>query len=145
MLKRCYSKRLFLRVFFTLAILFLSLHLITGYQDTIGTGEPQITVPTVTEWTAGSTVITFCLQDFALMPHLRVMVNNQITGSFNNRYFTVAVQEGDSISLDGTFYNMPVNVEVFDASSGVIHPKTGSVLRVYGNVVSLGTVEINGS
>ncbi|MFZ5632709.1 MAG: hypothetical protein ACOY40_07650 [Bacillota bacterium] len=144
MSKTSHGQRFFIRLFFTAAILFLSLQIISGYRDTMGYRYARLTGNEAGDWTYGSQVVTFFLQEYALMPYLRVLVNSEVKGVFNNRYVTVAVHEGDSIELDGTFYNRPVSVEVLDVSERVVNPRKGAVLRLHGNMLSLGKVKING-
>ena len=134
---------IFTRVLFTLFVIFLSFQILTGFKEAKGeTGS--LTQSRTSEWTPGSPVITFYLKDYSLLPRVRVLVNDEVKGSFNNRYVTVEVHQGDIIHLDGTFYNSPVNIEVLSVTRGIIHPRGGEIFRLNGNLLSLGKVAAAG-
>jgi len=96
----------------------------------------------VADWTADRQLVTFYLHDYSLLPYVRVVVNGEVKGAFSSRYVTVAVQEGDSLALDGTFYNRPVKVEVLDVSGGVKSPRRGDLIQINGGLVKLGQVAV---
>jgi hypothetical protein len=125
-----------MRVFFSSVILFLSLHLMSNYKNSAW-GDHRNAAVTVKDWDCDSHIVTFFLRDYSLMPHVKVLVNGEVRGVFNNRYVTVAVREGDRIDIDGTFYERPINIEVLDVSRGINNPPKGSVFTLKGTVVSL--------
>lgn len=133
-----YAERLLVRVIFSAVVLFFSARIIAGYFGPEAAGGGRLEESGISAWTPGSQVITFSLQDYSLMPYVRVLVNDEVRGSFDSRYVTVAVQEGDVIALDGTFYDRPVAVEVMDVSGGVKNPLRGAVYRLDGNVARIG-------
>lgn len=139
-----YAGRLLLRVLFSAVILFFSLQIFSGYRDMPAENSGRLSGRGETDWVSGSQVVTFFLADYSLLPYVRVLVNGEVKGSFEKRYVTVAVREGDSIAIDGTFYARQVSIEVLDVSSGVKSPRKGSVYRLNGSVISLGEVKISG-
>lgn len=144
MFTRPYAQSIILRVFFSVVILFFSLNVFSAYMDRPAEMSAPPLGSSVSDWTPGHPVLTLYLQEYTLMPYVRVLVNGEVKGSFRSRYVTVAVQDGDSVSLDGTFYNLPVNIEVLDVSNGIISPGKGSVLTLQGNVINLEKVKISG-
>lgn len=134
-----YAERVLVRLLFSAAVLFLSLRLVSSW------GEPAPAAgwqpASGSDWSGDSRVVTFYLREYQLMPYARVVVNGEVRGGFTGRYLTVAVHDGDSLALDGTFYNRPISVEVLDVSSGVKVPRKGEVITLKGNVVPLGRVE----
>ena len=134
-----FAEKLLIRLLFTAVVLFLSVHIMA---DSGGTERETIGTPAMIagEWTCGSQVVTFFLRDYSLMPHLKVLVNGEERGKFQNRYVTVAVTEGDFISIDSTFYSRPASIEVLDVSQGLKNPGKGEVFRLKGNVAAVGIV-----
>lgn len=132
------------RVLFSVFVIFLSLHLLTDFRGAGGHAGGSPAAPHQGEWNFSSPVVMFYLKDYSLMPHLKVLVNGEVKGVFNNRYVAVEVGPGDAISLDGTYYNRPVYIEVLDVSKEVANPKTGAVHKVNGNIISLGKVSLRG-
>ncbi|MHB8158656.1 MAG: hypothetical protein ACYDEQ_14935 [Desulfocucumaceae bacterium] len=82
--------------------------------------------------------MTLYLSDYSLLPHLRVLVNGEVKVTFNSRYLALAVNSGDVIAVDGTFYKRPVKVEVYNVSKNIKSPRCGDRLQLNGNVASLG-------
>lgn len=138
-----YAERLLVRLLFTSVVLFFSLHIVMVYRDSVSAYSGPFSAGPG-DWPPDSPVVTLFLQDYSLMPYVRVVVNGEVKGAFNHRYVTVAVQDGDSLALDGTFYKRPVRVEIFDVSGGVISPGKGRVITLNGNMAPLGRVKIKG-
>ncbi|MFZ5647742.1 MAG: hypothetical protein ACOY30_09020 [Bacillota bacterium] len=140
MQKAGFTETIIVRIVFSVFVIFLSLHLLTDFRSAGGQASESPAAPLQGEWNFESPVVTFYLRDYSLLPHLKVLVNGEVKGAFNNRYVTVEVHPGDVISLDGTYYNRPVNIEVMDVSKGVTSPRSGVVYKLNGNILSLGKV-----
>ncbi len=137
------AEKLLSRMLFAAAALFLSLQLASGYRDQAAV-DGRSPFGNGAGWAEGGQAVTFYLRDYSLLPYVRVVVNNEVRGNFKNRYVTVAVHDGDSLVIDGTFYNRPVSIEVLDVSGAVRFPRKGDVINLNGNLVSLGRVETEG-
>jgi len=138
------AERLLVRILFTSVVLFFSLQIFTGFNESLSTSGNLYPAKQTADWPTGSPVVTLYLHDYFLMPYLRVVVNGEVKGAFSQRYVTVAVQDGDSLAVDGTFYKRQVRVEVLDVSGGVMSPGKGLILTLSGNVAPLGRVRIKG-
>lgn len=88
-------------------------------------------------------VVTLQLNNFSTLPRAKVLVNQEVRGEFRDRYVTVAVRNGDTIEVDGTFYSHPVEIVVLDVSPGVLAPSSGQQLKLQGGVTKVGTVRIS--
>lgn len=136
-----FIEKLLIRLIFSAVIFLLFFQIITSFKESIGEENHLVNGNSTKDWTYESEVITFFLKDYSLMPHLKVIVNGEVKGTFKNRYVTVAVHGGDVLSLDGTFYEIPVRIEVLNISGGIKHPKKGSVLKLHGNILPVGMVK----
>lgn len=136
-----FVERLLIRILFSFIVLFLSIHLINGYKDnsSLTALNPNNPVP---DWTYDSMVVIFALQEYSLLPYAKVIVNGSVKGNFTGRYVTVSVRDGDEIDLDGTYYNLPVHIEVMNVSDGLTNPVAGTVYNLNGGLVSLGAVTV---
>ena len=124
----------------TFAVIFLSIHVMSNYSFSENPYEPVNTAGTTSDISADTRVITLYLKDYSLLPHMRVLVNGDVRGEFKNRYVTVTVNSGDMISIDGTYYNLPVTVEVLNSSKSVTSPRPGDIFHVKGDIAALGKV-----
>ncbi len=86
--------------------------------------------------------ITFYLENFSTLPHLKVLVNGTEVGEFKDRYLTIPVYHGDLIEIDGTFYEHPVSVQVFNTTDNIIKPAVGHKLTINGEVKRVGSVKM---
>lgn len=132
------------RIIFSLVIIFLSLQLFGGFRDYYSTPGATATAEQTYYFSGDEQVVTLYLQKYSLLPRLKVLVNGESRGSFNSRYVTVAVRSGDVITLDGTFYKRPVDIEILDSSKAVRSPSKGKILHLNGTIISLGKVVTSG-
>ncbi|MCL5058135.1 MAG: hypothetical protein M1130_09105 [Actinobacteria bacterium] len=128
------------RLIFSLGVIFLSLHLLGGLGQYQSSYDAAPASGPAGEFSGDEQVITLYLHDYSLLPYLKVLVNNEVRGSFQNRYVTVPVLSGDSIAIDGTFYKEPLTVEVLNTPGTVTRPRKGETIRLNGNVAGLGRV-----
>jgi len=128
------------RLIISLGIVFLSLHLLGGLGQYQSSYDAAAASGPAGEFSGDEQVITLYLHDYSLLPYLKVLVNNEVRGSFLNRYVTVPVRSGDSIAIDGTYYKEMLTVEVFNVSGAVTRPRSGETIRLNGNVAGLGNV-----
>ncbi|MFZ5644142.1 MAG: hypothetical protein ACOY46_11175 [Bacillota bacterium] len=128
------------RLLLTFALIFLSLHVLSADRLSENQYDAVNTTGTAADISADTRVITLFLRDYSLLPHMRVLVNGDVRGEFKNRYVTVTVNSGDVVSIDGTYYNMPVRVELLNASKAVTSPRPGDIFNVKGNITTLGKV-----
>lgn len=128
------------RLIFSLAIIFLTLHLLGVPGQYNGSPDAAPASGSSWEFSGDEQVITLYLHDYSLLPYLKVLVNNEVKGTFLNRYVTVPVRNGDSIAIDGTFYKEPLTIEVLNVPMAVTRPRSGETIRLNGNVAGLGKV-----
>ena len=133
-----YFESVAVRLLFSAVIIFLSIHLINDFRYTYSGGDIVPASSAVENISADSQLVTLYLSDYSLLPHLRVLVNGEVKGTFNSRYLALAVNSGDVIAVDGTFYKRPVKVEVYNVSKNIKSPRCGDRLQLNGNVASLG-------
>lgn len=85
--------------------------------------------------------ITFYLENYSALPHLAVLVNNGKVAAFNNRYVTIAVQHGDVISIDSTFYRHSTKVKIINISSDINNQLVDKQITLHSNIVPVCTIK----
>lgn len=133
------GEKIMVRVLFTMTLLFFSFQVFSAYQQAMVVNNTSNTKPV---WSSDTPVVTFYLRDYASMPYAHVLLNGEVAGSFQQRYLTIPVHSGDLLSLDGSFYGRPINIEIFNASKGVKNPEKGKSIQLNGNIISLGKVTL---
>jgi hypothetical protein len=129
------------RLLLSLGIIFLSLHLLGVPGENAG-GLPETARATEynREFSPDDPVVILYLRDYSLLPHLKVLVNSEVRGTFQSRYVTVPVHSGDTLAIDGTFYSQPLSIEVLSTSKAITSPRSGEIVHLNGNVAHLGRV-----
>lgn len=128
------------RLLLSLGIIFLSLHLLGGAGQNTADPETAPASAAKVEFNADDPVITLYLKDYSLLPYLKVLVNRELRGTFQSRYVTIPVQNGDSIAVDGTYYREPLSIEILTTSRAITKPHSGEIIHLNGNVAELGQV-----
>lgn len=85
--------------------------------------------------------ITLALVNYSSLQKAKVLVNGKSVGTFLNKYVLVNVKEGDILEIDGTFYNHPIKVEVYETEPAVKGLKEGQKFTVKKEILTL--TEIN--
>lgn len=85
--------------------------------------------------------ITLYLKEYPSLPKMHVLVNGEPAASFNSRYVTLQVDREDDITLDASFYDLAVEVEVVHITEEVVSPAKGKTVTVEG-ITQLGKVQL---
>lgn len=87
-------------------------------------------------------LVTFQLLDYSALPKASVLLNGEKRGSFEHRYVTVPVTDGDILAIDATFYKHPASFRIIETYGNIKWPKKGMEIKVQGITRKIGTVII---
>jgi len=88
-------------------------------------------------------LVTFQLLDYSTLPRAAVLVNGEKRGSFQYRYVTVPVADGDELAIDAAFYEQPVSFKIIETYGNVRWPESGMIVKVHGTTKKIGKVIID--
>ena len=86
--------------------------------------------------------ITFYLENYSAVPHLAVLINDSKVAAFNDRYVTIAVQHGDVVTIDSTFYRHTTKVKIINVSSDINNQLVDKQITLHSNIVPVCTIKI---
>lgn len=84
--------------------------------------------------------ITLELTNFSAMEKAVILVNGQVVADFREKRVTIPVNSGDTLEVDGSFYQYPLAILIQDVSNNVGYPKENQVIKVEQSRVNLGRI-----
>lgn len=84
--------------------------------------------------------ITVDLLNDLSLPQVWLIVNGERVSNFSSGIVTISVKEGDSISIDSSFYSQPLWFEITFLSSDISSWQVGQQFRLNNNQKRLGIV-----
>jgi len=85
--------------------------------------------------------LTIELKDFSSLSKAKLLINGQETSDFRDKKITVKVYPDDVISIDGSFYNRPLEFKVSEASPNISNPTPNQIIKTNSTVESFGKVK----
>ena len=89
---------------------------------------------------AGS--ITLELTNYSSLEKALVIVNGQVAGDFREKRITIPVQAGDTVEVDGSYYQYPLSILVLQVSDNIASPKEKQVVKVEGSRGRVGQITV---
>ena len=77
---------------------------------------------------------------FSSLPLAKIVVNGKEKYSFTEQRLTVEANAGDTIEIDSTAYNFPLNYKIEAVSANLAYPQRGQSFTANQTIVMLGKV-----
>jgi len=94
---------------------------------------------------AAFSTVTIRLENFSSLQKAKLLINDSVVADFRDKQVTVRVNPHDVLSIDGSYYTHRLVFKIVSASKNVAQPKTGRMVEVYKNQVSLDPVDVSES
>ncbi len=78
------------------------------------------------------------ISQFSSLPRAQILVNGQTKAAFTGKRATVTVDAGDTIEIDATAYNFPIEFNIAAVSSNLAFPEKGQVYAANQGIVMIG-------
>lgn len=79
---------------------------------------------------------------FSSLPRARILVNGAERSAFNGKRVSLAVQAGDTVEIDATAYDFPVEFRVTAVSSNLVFPDRSQSYTANRTMVMVGKVVV---
>ena len=79
---------------------------------------------------------------FSSLPRARILVNGAERATFNGKRVSLPVQAGDTVEIDSTAYNFPIEFSVAAASANLVFPEKSQKYTANQTVVMVGKVVV---
>jgi len=86
--------------------------------------------------------VTIQIENFSSLEKAVLLINGKKVTDFRQKQVTVKVSPGDVLAIDGSFYIHELIFKVAAVSENVAQPEIGQVIRVKGDVVTIGEVKL---
>ena len=84
--------------------------------------------------------VTLKIDKFSALPKAKVLVNGQERARFDENKTTVSLQASDTLEIDSTAYNFPIDYEIASTSSTLEFPSPGQKYTANQAVVMVGKI-----
>ncbi len=78
------------------------------------------------------------INQFSSLPRAQVLVNGKPKANFTGKRVNVTIQAGDTIEVDATAYNFPIDFNIAAVSSNLAFPEKGQVYTANQAIVMIG-------
>jgi hypothetical protein len=85
-------------------------------------------------------VLTIEVEKYSALPKAVILVNNRERARFENREVTLEVMAGDTIEIDSTAYDFPIDYRIRSVSDNLSFPEKDSVYTANHSIVMIGKV-----
>ncbi|MEQ8200851.1 MAG: hypothetical protein ABRQ24_05455 [Syntrophomonadaceae bacterium] len=96
--------------------------------------------PDVEEAVSPQARLALEISHFSSLPRARILVNGSERTSFNGKQVNLAVQAGDTVEIDATAYNFPIEFSVTAVSSNLVFPEKNLKYTANQTMVMIGKV-----
>lgn len=100
--------------------------------------RPDPTPPAKVE--SPDAVLTIVIEEYSALPKAVILVNNKERTRFENREVRLEVMAGDTIEIDSTSYDFPINYRINSVSDNLSFPEKDSVYTANHSIVMIGKV-----
>jgi hypothetical protein len=77
---------------------------------------------------------------YSSLPRAKILVNGQEKYNFADKKVTVEINAGDTIEIDSTAYNFPIDYKVTAVSSNLASPEQGQTYTANQTIVMVGKI-----
>lgn len=90
--------------------------------------------------TSPNALITISIKDYSALPKAAVLVNGKKSASFNTNQVQLRVRAEDTLEIDSTAYNFPVEYSITDQSANLSFPRQGQAFTGNQSIVMMGKI-----
>jgi hypothetical protein len=77
---------------------------------------------------------------YSSLPRAKILINGQEKYNFTDKKVTVDINAGDTVEIDSTAYNFPIDYKVMAVSSNLAFPDQGQTYTANQTIVMVGKV-----
>lgn len=85
-------------------------------------------------------VLTIAVQQYSALPKSVILVNGKERAYFEDRQVRLEVMAGDTIEIDSTSYDFPINYRITSVSENLSFPEKDNVYTANHSIVMIGKV-----
>jgi len=94
----------------------------------------------VEETKSPQTRLTIGIDKYSSLPRARILINGQEKYNFSDKKITIEINAGDTIEIDSTAYNFPIDYKIISVSSNLAHPEQGQTYTANQTILMVGKI-----
>jgi hypothetical protein len=111
-----------------------------GQTVSFPVASPGEDPPPVGEMKSPQTRLTIAVDKFSSLPKAKVLINGKEKYKFTEKQVTVEIYAGDTIEIDSSAYNFPIDYKIASISPNLAFPSRGQTFTANQTIVMLGKV-----
>lgn len=84
--------------------------------------------------------VAFGVEKYSSLPRAKILVNGQEKYNFTDKKVTVDLNAGDTLEIDSSAYNFPIDYKVTAVSANVAFPESGQTFTANQTIVMVGKI-----
>ncbi|MEA4926673.1 MAG: hypothetical protein VB084_15375 [Syntrophomonadaceae bacterium] len=84
--------------------------------------------------------VTIGIDKYSSLPRTKILVNGQEKYSLTDKRVVVDINAGDTLEIDSSAYNFPIDYQVTEVSSNVAFPEPGQTYTANQTIVMIGKI-----
>ncbi len=86
------------------------------------------------------TKLAIAVEKFSSLPRAKILINGQEKYSFTERQVTIDINAGDTVEIDSTAYNFPIDYKIMSVSSNLAYPSSKQIFTANQTIVMVGKI-----
>jgi hypothetical protein len=102
--------------------------------------QQQVAPPVVGEAQSPLTMLTIAVDKYSSLPRAKILINGQEKYDFTEKQVKIDISAGDTVEIDSTAYNFPIDYKIVSVSSNLAYPDTKQIFTANQTIVMVGKI-----
>lgn len=102
--------------------------------------SPDYSAVVVEEPQSPQAYLTLSVDRYSSLPRTNILVNGKNKYHFSAAEVTIDIKAGDTIEIDSTAYNFPIQYKITEVSSNLAYPESGQTYTANQTIIMVGKV-----
>jgi hypothetical protein len=104
------------------------------------TYQQQAVAPIVGEAQSPQTMLTIAVDKYSSLPRAKILINGLEKYNFSEKQVKIDIRAGDTVEIDSTAYNYPIDYKIVSVSSNLAFPDTKQTYTANQTIVMVGKI-----
>jgi hypothetical protein len=77
---------------------------------------------------------------YSSLPRAKILINGREKYIFTEKQVTIDIKAGDTVEIDSTAYNFPIDYKIVSVSSNLAHPAAKQIFTANQTIVMVGKI-----
>jgi hypothetical protein len=100
----------------------------------------QDTSPVAGEAKSPQTRLDIAVDKYSSLPRAKILINGREKYNFTEKQVTIDISAGDTVEIDSTAYNFPIDYKIMSVSSNLAYPGPKQIFTANQTIVMVGKI-----